>query len=124
MSTDELFRQLDPPPGGAERFARRLDELIASSPTPRRRVPALAAAACVVLVLVAAVALLRPPDDSPPQLVADSPPVIDVYGAPEFDRLLGRTRPPAELTVVVGAETAAVTQLETGNEKVRIYRIN
>ena len=123
MSTDDLFRQLDPPPGGAERFARRLDELTATSPTPRRRVPALAAAACAVLVLVAAVVWLREPDDSRP-LIAVSQPAIDVYGAPEFDRLLGRTRPPAELTVVVGAQTAAVTQLETTNEKVRIYEID
>jgi hypothetical protein len=123
MSTDDLFRPLDPPPGGAERFARRLDELAATSPAPSRRGPALAAAACVVLMLVAAVVWLREPDEARP-LNAVSQPTIDVYGAPEFDRLLGRTRAPAELTVVVGAEPAAVTQLETGNEKVRIYRIN
>ena len=123
MSTDDLFRQLDPPPGGAERFARRLDELAAPSPAPSRRGPALAAAACVVLMLVAAVVWLREPDEARP-LNTVSQPTIDVYGAPEFDRLLGRTRAPADLTVVVGAEPAAVTQLETGNEKVRIYRIN
>ena len=123
MSTDNLFQQLNPPPGGAERFARRLDELSTPSARPRRPSLALAAAACAALAVLATIVWLRRPDDAVP-LVADSPPAIDVYGAPQFDRLLGRTRQPAELTVVVGTETAAVTQLETANEKVRIYQIN
>lgn len=123
MSTDNLFRQLAPPPGGVERFARRLDELTAASSSPRRRSLALAAAACAGLAVLATIVWLRRPEEPAP-LVADSPPVIEVYGAPQFDRLLGRTRQPPELTVVVGTETAAVTQLETANEKVRIYRIN
>jgi len=123
MSTENLFRQLDPPPGGAERFARRLDELTATSASPRRRSLGLAAAACAALAVLATIVWLQGPQDPAP-VVADSPPAIDVYGAPQFDRLLGRTRQPPELTVVVGTETAAVTQLETANEKVRIYRIN
>jgi hypothetical protein len=118
-----LFEELTPLPGGAERFARRLDELTAVPPAAPARVQVLGVAACLALAALAVSAWLRPPEESPPQLTA-SPPTVDLYGAPEFDRLLGRTRAPAELTVVVGVETAAVTQLETANEKVRIYEIN
>jgi hypothetical protein len=118
-----LFEQLTPPPGGAERFARRLDELTAASRKPRRHTPLLAAAACAALALAAATVWLRDPGDSPP-FISGSPPVIDIYAAPEFDRLLGRTRPPAEPTVRLGEQVAAVTQVETTNEKVRIYRID
>ena len=118
-----LFEELTPPPGGAERFERRLDELTAAPAASPMRVQFLGAAACLALAALAASVWLREPEQSPP-LIASSPPVIDLYGAPEFDRLLGRTRAPAEPTVVVGVETVAVTQVETANEKVRIYEIN
>ena len=88
MNTDALFRELEPPPGGAERFARRLDEIAAARPSPRARVLAMAAAVGAV-ALVTAMLLLRPSDDAPPVLVADAPPAVEVYNAPEFDRLLG-----------------------------------
>jgi hypothetical protein len=81
-------------------------------------------AACVALVALAAIVWLRQPVGPPPQLVADSQPPLDLYGAPEFDRLLGRAPPPADLTVTLGSEAVTVTQLETTNEKVRIYLIN
>ncbi len=124
MNTDALFKQLEPPPGGAERFARRLDQLAAARPpSPRARVLAIAAAIAGV-ALVTAVLLLRQPHDAPPVLVADAPPAVDVYDAPEFDRLLGRSAPPAELVVMVNMEAAAVTEIETTNQKVRIYQIN
>jgi hypothetical protein len=123
MNTDALFRELEPPPGGAERFAQRLDEIAAERPSTRARALAMAAAVGAV-ALVTAILLLRPSDDAPPVVVADAPPAVEVYNAPEFDRLLGRTSPPAELMVTVNMEAANVTELETTNQKVRIYQIN
>ena len=123
MNTDELFRQLEPPPGGAEAFAQRLDEIAAERPSRRARVLA-AAAAVAAVTLVTAILLSRQPDDSPPVRVADEPPAVDIYNSPELDRLLGRTSQPAELMVMVNMETANVTEIETTNEKIRIYQIN
>jgi hypothetical protein len=123
MSTEDLFRQLEPPPGGAERFARRLDEIAAQRPSRRARVLATAAAVAAV-ALVMAILLTQRPDDAPPVLVADEPPAVDIYNAPELDRLLGRTSQPAELMVMVNMEAANVTEIETTNQKVRIYQIN
>ena len=122
MNTDERFKELEPPPGGAEAFAQRLEEIAAERPSPRARVLAMAAAAAAV-ALVTAILLLRPSSDAPPVL-ADEPPAVDIYNAPELDRLLGRPSQPAELMVMVNMETANVTEIETTNEKVRIYQIN
>jgi len=120
---DRLFTDLTPPQGGAERFAERLDAAAAGSVVSRRRVAALAAAAFAAVVLVAVIVLRGQPDESP-ALIADSPPAVDIYGAREFDRLLGRPARPAELEVVVNAEVATVTEVATTNDKVRIYRVN
>ena len=51
-------------------------------------------------------------------------PTVDVYNAPELDRLLGRPLRTTELTVIVGDETLPVTRLDTANQKVRLYRID
>ena len=123
MNTDALFKALEPPPGGAERFAQRLDEIAAERPSPRARVLAAAAAVAAVAV-VTAVLLLRQPDDPAPARVADTQPAVDIYNSPELDRLLGRPSRPAELVVMVNMETANVTEIETTNEKVRMYQIN
>ena len=123
MNTDELFKELEPPPGGAEAFAQRLDEIAAEQPSPRARVLA-AAAAIVAAAVVTAVLLLRQTGDETPAQVADETPAVDIYNAPELDRLLGRTSQPAELMVMVNMETANVTEIETTNQKVRIYQIN
>jgi hypothetical protein len=82
------------------------------------------AAAVAAVALVTAVLLLRQPNDAPPVLVANTPPAVEVYDAPEFDRLLGRSARPTELMVMVNMEAAAVTEIETTNQKVRIYQIN
>ena len=123
MDNDELFKELEPPPGGAEAFAGRLDEIAAERPSRRARVLA-AAAAVAAVTLVTAILLSRQPDGAPPVRVADEPPAVDIYNAPELDRLLGRTSQPAELMVMVNMETADVTEIETTNEKIRIYQIN
>ena len=123
MNTDALFKELDPPPGGAERFAQRLDEIAAERPSQRARVFALAAAAAGA-ALVTAVLLLRQPDDTAQVQIADATPSVDLYNAPELDRLLGRATPPADLMVSVNMQAANVTEIETTNQKVRIYQIN
>lgn len=123
MNTDALLKELEPPAGGAERFAQRLDEIAASRPSHRARALALAAALASV-ALVTALLLLRQPSDAPQTLVANAPPAVDVYNAPELDRLLGRAAPPAQLMVVVNTQTANVTEIETTNQNVRIYQIN
>lgn len=123
MNTDDLFKPLEPPPGGAETFARRLDEIAAERPSRRARTLAMAAAIGAV-ALVFAILLTRKPADAPPVLTAEEPPPGGLYNAPELDRLLGRTSQPAELMVMVNMETANVTEIETTNKKVRIYQIN
>jgi hypothetical protein len=124
MNTDALFRELEPPPGGAERFAARLDAIVAEGPPRRPRALALAAAAAVATAAVVATVLLQGPDTAPEPSIAAAPPAVEVYGAPEFDRLLGRASRPAELTVIVNTETARVTELATTHANVRIYQIN
>jgi hypothetical protein len=123
MNTDLLFRELEPPPGGAERFAQRLDDVTAERPSPRSRAVALAAAVAAVAI-VTAVLLLRPPVDEPEVAAVDAPPTVEVYGAPEFDRLLGRPPQLTQLTVIVNTEAARITELETTSAKVRIYQLN
>jgi hypothetical protein len=123
MNIDALFKELDPPPGGAERFARRLDEIAAERPLSRTRLLAMVASVAAV-ALVTALLLLQPASDAPPASVANAPPPVDVYNAPELDRLLGRAAAPAELLVTVNMETVAITEIETTNKRVRIYQIN
>jgi hypothetical protein len=123
MNTDALFKELDPPPRGAERFARRLDEIAAERPSSRMRLLAMAASVAAV-ALVTTVLLLQPASDVPPASIANAPPPVDVYNAPELDRLLGRAAAPAELMVTVNMATVATTEIETTNERVRIYQIN
>jgi hypothetical protein len=123
MNADDLFASLEPPPGGAERFAQRLERAAAAEAAARRRRPALAAAAAFAgIALVATFVLLRRPADVAQPVAATPAPAI--YDAPEFDRLLGRPLPVEQLTAVVDDQAATVTELESHNAKVRIYRLN
>jgi hypothetical protein len=123
MNTEVLFKPLDPPPGGAERFARRLEAAAGASATNPRWPLAVAGAACAAVAVVVAMLVLRAPtDDVPP--VAASDPVPVVYDSPAFDRLLGRPLRTEQLTVIVNKQTAAVTEVESRNAKVRIYQLN
>jgi hypothetical protein len=123
MNTDALFKELDPPPGGAERFAWRLDETAEERPSSRTRLLAMVASVAAV-ALVTAMLLLQPASDVPPTSIANAPPPVDVYNAPELDRLLGRAAAPAELMVTVNMETVDITEIETTNKRVRIYQIH
>ena len=123
MNADDLFRQLEPPPGGAERFSRRLDEVSAVAPVARWHPFALAGAAAAAIVAGVTVVLLREPS-APDVPVADSPPAPAIYDSPAFDRLLGRPLQTEQLTAVVDQQAAEVTELESQNAKVRIYQLN
>jgi hypothetical protein len=116
-----LFADLDPPPGGVGRFAQRLHGAAQAAEAPRRRGFAFAAAACAAVALVVAVVLLRELGDSASPPVTAAP---EIYDAPEFDRLLGRPAQPTEFTVRLDERTASIVEVETTNEKVRIYEIN
>ena len=125
MNADSLFEQLEPPPAGAERFARRLDEATAAAVVPSWRPLAWAGAVGAIAIAAVAITVLVPRernDAAPP--VADSPPVPALYDSPAFDRLLGRPLQPAQLTAIVDEQSASITELESHNEKVRIYQLN
>jgi hypothetical protein len=126
MNTDDMFAQLEPPPGGAERFARRLDEATsqARSVDARRRKFAVVGAAAAAILLVVAFAVLRGPSSAPPPPAADLVPAPEIYDSPAFDRLLGRPLQTEQLTATVNEEAKAVTELESQYPNVRIYRIN
>ena len=112
------FTQIDPPPGGAERFAQRLDEGAPRSPQWHRF--ALAAAVGAAAVLAVAIVMFR----DPPELATNTQASVDVYNAPEFDRLLGRQPQAAELTATVNDQMVTVTEVATQNANVRIYSLN
>lgn len=124
MNSDvrDLFRELEPPQGGAERFAARLDAEARAPAVFRRRALAAAAACAAVALVVTLVWQREQPSD--PQIASGAEPPVDIYNAPELDRLLGRPLRTTELTVTVGDETLSVTRLDTANQKVHIYRID
>jgi hypothetical protein len=126
MNTDRLFKQLEPPPGGADRFAQRLEAETARAPVAgaRLRTFAFAAAAAAAVLLVVVLVLQRAPGDATPTIAADPPLEIEIYESPAFDRLLGRPLKPEQLTAIVNRQTAAVTELESQNPNVRIYQTN
>lgn len=116
-----LFAELEPPRGGAERFTKRLDDTALAADVPRWRGLALAGAVCAAVALMVSVVLMRGPSDSASSPVAAAP---DIYDAPEFDRLLGRPAQPTAFAVTVDERTASVVEVETMNERIRIYEIN
>jgi hypothetical protein len=121
--THGLFPELEPPRGGPERFAQRLAGGASARDAPHRAAFVFAGAACAAVALVTAFVLLRDPSDSPSAVAADAARSAGIYAAPEFDRLLGRPQRPAALSVTLNERAASVVEIETANEKVRIYRI-
>lgn len=105
------FKELEPPPGGAERFRRRIERRDAPARVPLGRfVVAGLALAAVALV----VAIAWHTDDPEPR-------VAGVYEAPEFDRLLGRSGEPAGLSIRIDDEPSSVSELPSTNARIRIY---
>jgi hypothetical protein len=121
IERDGLFRELEPPPGGVARFARRLDESSASILRTRPKSVALAATTGAAIAAIVVLMLPRAPDSTSP---TNETAPMDIYSAPEFDRLLGRVLRPSEVTVTLNAVEASVTPIETENSRVRIYRID
>jgi len=124
MKTDNrAFRELMPPPGGVERFRRRLEgqdepphavsRAASHAPLGRIVVAGLAASVLAIAVIVA-----------PPRPGGDTEQTAaDIYEAREFDRLLGRSTAQAELSVAINDEPVSVAEIPSANARVRIYEI-
>jgi hypothetical protein len=110
-----LFKQLDPPPGGAERFREQLD----AAATENESSGWLPAAAVAAILVVIVGALVAPSDWRERGAPAEN----RVAAAPEFDRLLGRPVAPAEPAVTLNDETVTLAAVQSENPKIRIYRI-
>jgi hypothetical protein len=111
-----LFKQLEPPPGGAERFRARLDA--AAEPDGGSSWRFAAAVAAGVVVVVAALIVLKDAGRSS----VDSP-ENQVARAPEFDRLLGRPVEPAAPAVTLNDQSVTLAAVPTENPKIRMYQI-
>lgn len=111
LETDQIFRELEPPPGGAARLRAKLNE------GDRRRIASwwLGPAAVAAIAIIALVVFRQAPVTDQ-GLEADS-----LMMAADFDRLLGRDSEPYEFTVRRGAEQIEVSQLETTNPRIRLY---
>jgi hypothetical protein len=112
-----LFKQLEPPPGGAERFRARIEGVAERDRgRPAWRV-AFAVAAGVVVIVGALVVLSdaeRNSVDSAENLVA---------AAPEFDRLLGRPVELADPAVTLNDQSVTLAAIPSENPKIRMYQI-
>lgn len=110
-----LFKRLDPPPGGAERLGRRIGQ---QSPRHAFALPKPAAAILGIAIAVfVALPLLRAPDPVPATQ-------SEIYDAPQFDRLVGRRSETLELRVLRDAEEAALIEFESSDPRIRIYALN
>jgi hypothetical protein len=117
MSADlnGLFKQFDPPPGGADRFRARLDAAARENESP-----GWFPAATVAAILVVIVGALVVPSD---WRESSAPGENRVATAPEFDRLLGRPLAPAEPAVTLNEQSVTLAAVQSENPKIRIYRI-
>lgn len=117
MKTDrqEVFLGYEPPPGGPARMSAKLAH------AGRRRDAQLywLGPVAVALIAVITVILFRPAGDLRP-----GPDAGALLAAAEFDRLLGRETEPLDLTVTRGGTTLSVSELETREPNVRVFRID
>lgn len=115
MNLDEsrLFRALEPPTGGADRFRRRLDAQGKPRFARRTRL-AIAGLAVSVLALFVLIAVTRHGEEPEPR-------VASLFDAPEFDRLLGRPMDRARFSISINGESPAVSEVPSTHETVRIY---
>ena len=92
-------------------------------PRVRWRTFALAGAACAAVALIVAVVLPRLGQSrntaARRKFAADA----QIDNSPAFDRLLGRPAQFTALTVSRNEQSASVIEIETANDKVRIYQI-
>jgi|SRR5690606_1822131 len=150
VDRNRLFEQLDPPPGGAERFRARLDAAVSGGNGRRnpvdgwmhalgaRRLGATAAGAAAALALVIAVVTRLPsgsapeePSDAPtttaaaaPEAAASNPaPAGGLAEAPELDWLLGRTSTLSGVSVTVRGEEAEIIEVPSSDPRIRVYMV-
>ncbi len=108
------FPDIDPPPGGAERFRMQLEN---PGDASRAAVGRLAAVGGVIAVLaIAAIAVLRLPD-------AVEPETAIAFDTPEFDRLLGRPMQQVETTARIDDEPVALSAIPVKTPGIRIYEV-
>jgi hypothetical protein len=128
MNTDDvrLFRSLDPPPGGVERFGQRLANVdAATQPMSARRT--LVAGLATVLIAVVAIAIYRTPAGGDLPGAGEAPATAepaDLRGAPAFARLLGQPPSPTETRIAIDDAQVIVAEIPSTNSKIRIYQIS
>lgn len=108
------FPDIDPPPGGVERFRMQLE-----NPGDASRVDfgRWAAAGGVVAVLViAALAVVSLPETAEPETAI-------AFDTPEFDRLLGRPMKQVETTVMIDDQPADIAAIPAKRAGIRIYEV-
>jgi hypothetical protein len=115
----ELFRLLDPPPGGLERMRRRLEEPRVAPWEPLRRWQTAAALGIAFALALAVTAPLLVGDHGAPEPERDA----NLYAAREFDRLLGRRLEAVELRVAIDDKSAVISEVESSRRKIRIYEL-
>jgi hypothetical protein len=138
VDRNRVFEQLQPPPGGAERLARRFGTT--ARPSARVLIPPLAAAGIVAVMVLALYVGSRPASEAPQRNTALS--VSDgteraqeterlgvaqpgsLFDAPEFDRLLGRAAASVELSVDIDGRQARVEQREGSDPRIRVYLLD
>lgn len=117
MNPDDkgLFTDLEPPPGGVERFRRQLEQRdIPPTRTPGRILAAGLAAAGFALAIVAVWWTDKTGIEPEPQSLAQ---------AEEFDRLLGRSLRWTDLSVAINEEPVSVDEIPSASAGIRIYEI-
>ena len=110
----DLFREISPPPGGAERFRRRLDDVSEPSRFP-------VAFTLVAGVAVIAVVFLMTTSWRRHEIVELQ--TAGLYQAAEFDRLLGRSMAREGTTVLIDDERVSLSEIPSASENIRIYEI-
>lgn len=113
IDREQIFRELEPPPGGAARMRARL----VAPPRTTDWINWLGAVAVASVAAIAVVTFSLQPGELP---------TVDpesLFSAADFDRLLGRESVAFELSVRRGTETIGVSEIESGNPKVRIYQL-
>ena len=113
IERDRIFGEIEPPPGGAARLRAKL---AAPRPAPGWVNWLGPVAVASVAALAVATFTLRPGDDGVG--IPDS-----LMMAADFDRLLGRKSEPLEFRITRGEEVVAVSEVASGNPKVRLYLI-
>jgi hypothetical protein len=117
LDRNEGFRELTPPAGGAARMRARLVDEGGNASHASWRFAAAGVAAMLLIGVVVAIALRNGP-------VADAgSPGGELYASADFDRLLGRSLTPVELSVYLGDERLELTEIPTRDPQVRFVRV-